>query len=79
MDVLGCGDDPDVEPGETAIRAFIDRAGHPADTWEDDKTVMQAFEKANRQAISWLHRDGRYSLDIRSIVHFIHAYRPTEA
>lgn len=26
VDVLGYGDDPDVEPGETAIRAFVDRA-----------------------------------------------------
>jgi hypothetical protein len=59
VDVLGYGDDPDVEPGETAIRAFIDRAGHPARTWEDDETVMQAFEEANRQAITWLHRDGQ--------------------
>jgi hypothetical protein len=59
VDVLGYGDDPDVEPGETAIRAFVDRAGHPAGTWEDDETVMQAFEKANRQAITWLHRDGK--------------------
>jgi hypothetical protein len=61
VDVLGYGDDPDVEPGETAIRAFIDRAGHPAQTWEDDERVMQAFEKANRQAITWLHRDGQLS------------------
>ena len=57
--VLGYGDDPDVEPGETAIRAFVDRAGHPAGTWEDDERVMQAFETANRQAITWLHRDGQ--------------------
>ena len=27
IDVLGYGDDPDVEPGQTAIRAFVDRAG----------------------------------------------------
>lgn len=59
VDVLGYGDDPDVEPGETAIRAFIDRQGHPAGTWEDDETVMQAFEKANRQAITSLHRDSQ--------------------
>jgi hypothetical protein len=61
VDVLGYGDDPDVEPGETAIRAFIDRAGHPAGTWEDDEAVMRAFEKANSQAITWLHRDGQLS------------------
>jgi hypothetical protein len=57
VDVLGYGDDPDVELGETAIRAFVDRAGHPAGTWDDDETVMQAFENAHRQAITSLHRD----------------------
>ena len=59
VDVLGYGDDPEVEPGETAIRAFVDRAGHPAETWEDDERLMQAFEEANGQAITWLHRDGQ--------------------
>jgi hypothetical protein len=59
VNVLGYGDDPDVEPGETAIRAFVDRAGHPAGTWQDDETVMRTFEKANSQAITWLHRDGQ--------------------
>jgi hypothetical protein len=58
VDVLGYGDDPDVEPGETAIRAFVDRAGRPAEAWEDDEMVMQAFEKAHRQEIKKLHRDG---------------------
>jgi hypothetical protein len=33
IDVLGYGDDPDVEPGETVIRAFVDRAGQPAKTF----------------------------------------------
>jgi hypothetical protein len=59
VDVLGYGDDPDVEPGETAIRAFVDRAGHPAGTWDDDEMVMQAFEQASHQAITSLHRDGQ--------------------
>ena len=58
VDVLGYGDDPDVEPGETAIRAFVGRAGRPAGTWQDDEEVMQAFEKAYRQEIKKLHRDG---------------------
>jgi len=61
VNVLGYGDDPDVEPGETAIRAFVHRAGHPAGNWEDDETVMQAFEQANRHAITRLHRDGEFS------------------
>jgi hypothetical protein len=49
VDVLGYGDDPDVEPGETAVRAFVDRAGHTAEGWEDDEKVLRAFEKAHRQ------------------------------
>ena len=59
VEVLGYGDDPDVEPGEIALRAFVDRVGHPAGTWDDDETVMRAFEKANSQAITSLHRDGQ--------------------
>jgi hypothetical protein len=57
VDVLGYGDDPDVEPGETAIRAFVDRAGHPATTFEDDEDVIRGFEDANSQAITALHRE----------------------
>jgi hypothetical protein len=57
VDVLGYGDDPDVEPGETAIRAFIDRAGQPAGTFHDDEEVIQAFEKAHRQEIKKLRHD----------------------
>lgn len=59
VDALRYGDDPDVEPGETAIRAFVDRAGRPAETFQDDEEVMRAFEEAHRQAITWLHRDGQ--------------------
>ena len=57
VDVLGYGDDPDVEPGETAIRAFVDRAGHPAESWQDDEKVLQAFEEPNRAAIKKLGHD----------------------
>jgi hypothetical protein len=57
VDVLEYGDDPDVEPGETAIRAFVDRAGHPAASFQDDENVLQAFEQANRPGIRKLHRD----------------------
>jgi hypothetical protein len=63
VDVLEYGDDPDVEPGETAIRAFVDRAGHPAETFQDDEKVMRAFEAANSQVITELHRGG----ELRSI------------
>jgi hypothetical protein len=57
VDVLGYGDDPDVEPGETAIRAFVDRVGHPAGSFQDDENVLEAFEQANRPGIRKLHRD----------------------
>lgn len=59
VDVLTYGDDPDVEPGETAIRAFVDRGGRPAGTFQDDEDVIRAFEDTHREAITWLHRDGR--------------------
>ena len=59
VDVLAYGDDPDVEPGETAIRAFVDRAGRTAETFQDDEEVMRAFEEAHSQAITWLHREGQ--------------------
>jgi hypothetical protein len=59
VNVLGYGDDPDVEPGETAIRAFVDRDGRPAETFEDDEAVIQAFAEAHQRAITWLHRDGQ--------------------
>lgn len=60
VDVLGYGDDPDVEPGEAAIRAFVDRAGCPAATFQDDEAVMRAFDNANSQTITWLHRDAQF-------------------
>jgi hypothetical protein len=58
VDVLGHGDDPDVEPGETAVRASVDRAGHPAESWEDDEKVLQAFEKAHGHEIRKLRHAG---------------------
>jgi hypothetical protein len=58
VDVLGYGDDPDVEPGETAVRAFVGRAGHPAGSFQDDENVLQAFEQANGPGFRKLHDDG---------------------
>jgi hypothetical protein len=37
----GYGDDPDVEPGKAAFRAFVDRAGLPALRWPDDEMALQ--------------------------------------
>jgi hypothetical protein len=65
IQVLAYGDDPEVEPGETAIRVFISRAGRPEGK-EADEEIMQAFEEANHavikqlrdklpRSISWVH------------------------
>src|SRR6266480_7886507 len=50
VQVLEYGDDPQVEPGETAIRIFISRAGRP-DGKEADEETVKAFEEANGAAI----------------------------
>ncbi|HEY6429313.1 MAG TPA: hypothetical protein VIX84_18980 [Acidimicrobiales bacterium] len=50
VQVLEYGDDPEVEPGETAVRAFIARAGRPEGK-EADKETVTAFEEANRAVI----------------------------
>ena len=47
VQVLEYGDDREVEPGETAVRAFIARAGRPEGE-EADKETVTAFEEANR-------------------------------
>ena len=74
VDVLGYGDDPDVEPGETAIRAFVDRAGHSAEGWEDDEKVMLAFEQAHRQTTTKLDHAG-----LRPSVAWVHFIPDTPA
>jgi hypothetical protein len=50
VQVLEYGDDPQVEPGETAIRAVISRAGRPEGK-EADQETLKAFEEANRAVI----------------------------
>src|SRR5271169_4350932 len=50
VQVLEYGDDPEVEPGQTAVRVFIARAGRPEGK-EADKETVQAFEEANRAVI----------------------------
>jgi len=56
VEVLQYGDDPAVEPGETAIRVFIDRAGRAAGK-EADEEMVQAFEEANRGVLRKLRDD----------------------
>jgi hypothetical protein len=48
VDVLGYGDDPAVEPGETAVRVFIDRAGRPEENWDSRETLDESA-KANSE------------------------------
>ena len=54
VDVLGYGDDPTVEPGDTAIRVFIDRAGRPEETWDSSDTLHE-WAKTNSEGIARLH------------------------
>jgi hypothetical protein len=50
VQVLEYSDDPEVEPGQTAVRAFIARGGRPEGE-EADKETVTAFEEANRPVI----------------------------
>jgi hypothetical protein len=54
VDVLGYGDDLAVEPGETAVRVFIDRAGRPEEDW-DSRGTLDDFADANQEGIGKLH------------------------
>jgi hypothetical protein len=56
VQVLAYGDDPSVEPGETAVRVFISRAAGPAGADVDEESV-RAFEQANRPAIKKLREE----------------------
>ena len=57
VDVLGYGDDPAVEPGDTAIRVFIDRAGRPGGPEEDwdSRETLHRWADANSEGIGKLH------------------------
>ena len=50
VQVLEYGDDPEVEPGQTAIRIFIDQAP-PAPGTEPCGEALHRFVQANRQAV----------------------------
>jgi hypothetical protein len=54
VDVLGYGDDPGVEPGDTAIRVFIDRAGKPEEDW-DSRETLHEWAEANSEGIGKIH------------------------
>ena len=51
---MGYGDDPAVEPGEIAVRVFIDRAGRPEEDWDSRKT-LDDWAGANGEGIEKLH------------------------
>ena len=54
VDVLVYGDDPAVEPGDTAVRVFIDRGGRPEENW-DSRETLDEWAKANGEGIEKLH------------------------
>jgi hypothetical protein len=54
VDVLAYGDDPAVEPGDTAVRVFIDHAGRPEENW-DSRETLDKWAKANDEGIEKLH------------------------
>jgi hypothetical protein len=54
VDVLAYGDDPAVEPGGTAVRVFIDRAGRPAENW-DSRETLDDWATANGEGLAKLH------------------------
>jgi hypothetical protein len=56
VDVLEYGDDPAVEPGDIAVRVFIDRAGRPEENW-DSRETLDEWAKANGEGIEKL-REG---------------------
>jgi hypothetical protein len=56
VEVLEYGDDRSVEPGETAVRIFINRADRPEGREGDEETV-QTFEQTHRATIRRLRDD----------------------
>jgi hypothetical protein len=55
VQVLEYGDDPSVEPGETAIRVFVARAAGAEGKDADGETV-QSFERAHRDVLKTLRQ-----------------------
>ncbi len=55
VEVLEHGDDPGVEPGQTALRVFIDRGGRPEGE-EADLEIVHRFDEAHNVALRKLHK-----------------------
>ena len=56
VQVLEYGDDPAVEPGDVAVRVFLDRPDQP-EGGEADEDIVGSFEKANREHLKKLNDD----------------------
>ena len=56
VDVLGYGYDPAVEPGDAAVRVFIDQSGRPEED-RDSKRVIDDFATANEDGIARLNEE----------------------
>src|ERR1700677_1282309 len=54
VQVLEYGDDPAVEPGDVAVRVFLQRPDQPEGE-EADEEIVGSFEKANRERLKKLH------------------------
>ena len=54
VQVLEYGDDPAVEPGDVAVRVFLDRPDQP-EGGEADEQIVGSFEKANRERLKKLN------------------------
>jgi hypothetical protein len=54
VEVLSYGDDPAIEPGQTAIRVSVDRSGRPEGREGDEETIHE-FEHANHATLKELH------------------------
>jgi hypothetical protein len=57
VQVLEYGDDPAVEPGDVAVRVFLQRPDQTEQTEgvEADEEIVGSFEKANRERLKKLH------------------------
>jgi hypothetical protein len=56
VQVLEYGDDPEIEPGQTAVRIFIDQEPPPPGT-EPGGEVLHRFVQTNREAVRKVRRE----------------------
>ena len=72
VQVLAHGDDPEVGPGETAVRVFVSRAGRPEGP-EADREILTTFRDGSLSVASLGRLAGELSfiewIDFRPHVH----------